>query len=294
MERRIYWIRIEEGIKIVKQELEEWYQNLNNQRDDYKAETKQGNFILRFGEIILLLSAFFILPLILDRIFGLNPGISFLMSMPLGFLLIIIGNKINKGVSISDLSFTQEAFLKVFESMKFIEGGHSNEAERRLSKLEKKINIPASVYQFDELTKEANDNIGRLKQNIKERLVPNVAQSGYKGDIQKVNTILEKFAKYLLKPTVSELKDLNESMEGLPKIEIVMPSFFVRYPNLRLPSIITTFGFLAFVLSYLSSYLSVKFFGVTQDNALQFGATIFAGIFGTLSLVYVTVKYAAH
>lgn len=279
---------------------EEKYRNLKIRRGLYKVATKQGNSIRRLGVILLLSSAFFILPLILERIFGLNPALSFFIGMPLGFLLINIGDKINNRVPISDLSFTEEAFLNVFESMKCIEGGYSNEAVKRLSKFEKQIFIPTSGYQFDELTKEANVNIGRLKQNIKERLVPNVAQIGDKGDIKKVHTILEKLAKYLLlflssetKPTVSELKELNESMAELPEIEKATspakPPFFVRYPNLRLPSIITIFGFLAFVLSYLSSYLSVKFFDAQHDAALQFGATIFGAIFGTLSIVYVTI-----
>lgn len=83
------------------------------------------------------------------------------------------------------------------------------EAAKRLSKFEKQLIEPEFKGElWENLTKEANQNMGLLKWNIKERLIPSMRQ-GTEEDIKKAYSILEKFAQYLLNPTVSELKNIN-------------------------------------------------------------------------------------
>ncbi len=184
---------------------------------------------------------------------------------------------------IKDVSYTKRLQNMVTLSIGWDEFSRI-EAAKRLSKFEKQINIPThySDSLWDELTKDASENLHHLKQNIKERLIPSITQSGDKENIQKVHSIIEKFAEYLLNPTVVELKGLNESISKLePKIEKATSPFLVRYPHLRLP-----FSIIGFIFcGTLVSYLSVKFMNVTNDTALLAGV----GVFTALCALYVGI-----
>ena len=277
-------------------ELSDAYERLSKRRELYKKATQRGDSISGIG-VLILLSSIFVLPWFPEGYFNLlylSKGGIIMGGIMIGVLFWLIGQMINRRVSAPPkLSAGEEEFLKVFEALKNIEmyreqGTVSSrtEAAKTLSKVEGDMLEPSSISAYSlwqALTKEVDEELRFLKRNLKERLIPSVTQ-GKAEDIEKAYSITEKFAKYLLKPTASEVRGLNESMSELkPSLEekvSPLPSFD-RHPNLRHFIVLTTFG----LSGLLVFYIGVNFLHTSIDNAYIAGTALF----GTLTAGYIAI-----
>ncbi len=147
------------------------------------------------------------------------------------------------------------------------------EAAKKLSKFEKRIDEPSwerSPF-WERLTKEETENLRLLKRNTTEKLLPNITQ-GNEEDVKKAYIIIETLAKYLLNPTISELRNLNKSMSELtlypPEKSRLIP--FFGHPYMRHIGLIIIFVFAGFMVFYLG----VHVVGVSTDNAYIAGTAL--------------------
>jgi hypothetical protein len=266
------------GENLVSKELSDSYERLKKKHELYKKATKYGNILKWSGAIIFVLSLFSVIPRILEAYFGIKIDYSFFGGMALGGLLAFIGERINQRTPIT-FPIEEEEFLNVYESLGDIEIYRKDridsrfEAAKKLSKFEKRINEPSWEHShlWERLTKEDTENLRLLKRNTKEKLLPNITQ-GNEDDVNKAYIIIEILAKYLLNPTVSELRNLNKSMSELtlyPSEKSRLIPFF-GHPYMRHFGSIIFFVFLGFLVFYLGIHVV----GVSTDNAYIAGTTL--------------------
>ena len=271
---------------MIKQELKDAHGRLTEKRKFYKKETRLGNSLAVLGVLI------FAFSFILLKFFGAK----LLGITAFGVILVYIGGKVNNRRILVPLrlSATEEEFLKVFEALhnldtyfKYKIEFSKIEAARKISKFEGSIHDSTSVQTlWKELTKDRDEHLPLLKQNLRERLLP-IINWGREEEIKRAFPVIEKIAEYLLNPTVSGLEDLNKLMSGLPKKEKVPISFFERYPKLlRYASVELLVGLLiVLVISFVAYYIGVKFLNTSIGSAY----TAAAGLLGALIVVYVTI-----
>lgn len=281
---------------MVRKELSEASERLTTRRKLHKKAIRRGNFFRWVGSVLFLFSLIPIIPGVIDFLFG--PA-TFLFSWVggsiFGLLLERFGNRINRRVHAPPgLILEEEDFLKVVETLKNIDTYQKEgiefskiEAIKNLSKVGEHIKEPAwSLYSlWKALTKDVNNNLRLLKQNLKERLIPNI-EKGEKEDVDKAYAIIEVFAKYLLNPTISQLMALNDSMSDLKLPSLIVyapsksPSLFDRHPKLRHFLVILIFGFCGIFVFHLG----INFLYVSVDTAyISSTAT-----FGALTAAYIT------
>lgn len=278
---------------MVSKELSDAYERLTTRRELYRKAVKPGNSLSGLGSIIFLLTLIPIIPSFLQAYFKIDFLYSFMGGILFGLLLIVIGQKINRRAPLPPkLSIEEEEFLKLVKSLKNIETYQKQgieflriEAVKGPSEVERHMTEPSwsSYSLWQVFTKDVNENLHLLKRNLKERLLPSITQ-GKEEDIKKAYSIIEKFAKYLLNPTVSELKDLNESMSELkPVLKEKAPliPFFERHPYTRHLSILLINGFCGFLVFHIG----VNFLHVSTDNAYIAGTALF----GTLTAGYMAI-----
>lgn len=278
---------------MVSKGLSDAYERLTTRRELYRKAVKRGNSLSGLGAVIFLLSIIPVIPAILQVYFKIDFLYSFMGGILFGLLLIGIGQKINRRVPLPPkLSIEEEELLKLVESLKNIETYQKQgidfsriEAVKGLSEVERHITEPSwsSYSLWQVFTKDVNENLHLLKRNLKERLLPSITQ-GKEEDIKKAYSIIEKFAKYLLNPTVSELKDLNESMSELKQVlkeKAPLIPFFERHPYMRHLSILLINGFCGFLVFHIG----VNFLQVSTDNAYIAGTALF----GTLTAGYMAI-----
>ncbi|MCZ7400054.1 MAG: hypothetical protein O8C62_10355 [Candidatus Methanoperedens sp.] len=259
---------------MVSQELLEAYERLLKRKELNEGAIKTGNLIQKLAVPIIIISFIYI---IVSTTFNLpHPDIEFAGGLILAVLVSVIGQKIiDRKTHLAPFFIEEQEFLNAVDSLKYIETFQKDgieysrtEAAERLSKFEEQLAEPKFEGElWKNLTKEANENIRLLKQNFNERLIPSITQ-GKKEEINKVSSIIEKFAKYLLNPTVSEVKDLNKSMLELnlyqpEKSRIVS---FLGHPYMRHACFLVIFIVCGIFAYYLSKQL-----GSTNDSAISSG-----------------------
>lgn len=274
---------------MIKQELKDAHGRLTEKRKFYKKETRLGNSLAVLGVLI------FAFSFILLKFFGAK----LLGITAFGVILVYIGGKVNNRRILVPLrlSATEEEFLKVFEALHDLDTYFNKridfskiEAARKISKFERSIHDPTSVQTlWKELTKDRDEHLPLLKQNLRERLLP-IINWGREEEIKRAFPIIEKIAEYLLNPTASVLEDLNELMSELPtckKEKVPLIPFFERYPKLlRYASVELLVGLLiVLVISFVAYYIGVKFLNTSIGSAY----TAAAGLLGALIVVYVTI-----
>ena len=279
---------------MVSEELFEINKRLEQKLQLYKKATKRGRNIYKLGAIIILLALLYyvIIALSLAGLL-LVKSISFytwiggsIIGFFIGFLLVTIGTREkSRNAQLAPFAIRELFFLKIFGALNDIEtyqkegyGQSRRDAADKLSKFEEEIKEPVFVLDslWESLTEEENENLRLFKRNIKERLNPNITQ-GNEEEIEKVHSILEKIAKYLINPTITELDNLNKSISELKlyyKTDSLMPKL-IRSPELRHAFFIILFVSISFFISYLS-----KKAGVSTDYAYIGGITLFVGLTG--------------
>lgn len=277
---------------MVSKNISDAYRRLVKQRELYIKATRWGNFISLLGIIIFLLSTIPIIPIILVALFKIDVLYSILGGFFFGFMLIQVGEKINRKVGISKLSPEEKEFLKIFKVLENIETYQKQkieftrfEAEKLLSKFDKNLIEPSgsSYSLWRGLTKETNENLRLFKRNLNEILIPNITQGDEK-DMKKACFVLEKFAKYLLNPTVPGLEGLNNTISGLklfPKEKAQVIPFFERYPILPHILVLLLNGFSGF----LAFYVGINIVHISTEIAYLAGTALF----GTLTAGYIAI-----
>ena len=286
------------SFKMVKQELVDAYERLITRRELHEKATRRGNSISGLGAVILFGSAIPIIPAILGVFLEIDFLHSYIGGMLFGLLLMVSGQIINRKVSAPpSLSVNEKEFLKAFEVLKNLDTYFKNgiefskiEASKNLSKVERDMTEPSngSRVLWNALTRDVNENLRLLKRNLKERLLPSISQ-GKQDEIKKAYSITEKIAEYLLNPTVSELKDLNESMSELRSYVEEKPPlvpFFERHPKLRHASVELIFG----VVGFAVYYIGIEFLNISTDTAYIAGTAVF----GTLTAGYMAIVGRKH
>ena len=250
-----------------KTELDDAYKKLESQRVLHKRATRFGNSAGKLGLLILLFSVVLIIPGLL-QLFGIPFLYTLAGGVLLGLLLIVIGGRSYRKNTVlaPSLSFTEEAFLAVFEALKKLDTYLTTEdgiefarveAAKSISRVGKTLREPSDGYLWMALTKDLNDQLRLLKQNIEAKMVP-IVTKGKKEDLEKVYPAIENLAQYLLNPTTQSLKDLNDSTPQLiprfedrvPRISLLWNFQYQGHPILQYATIEFVFGFIAF-LAYL-------------------------------------------
>lgn len=257
---------------MIKQGLKDVYDRLTEKRKLYKKETRLGNSLAGLGVLI------FAFSFILLKFFGAK----LLGITAFGVILVYIGGKVNNRRTLVPLilSATEEEFLKVFGALHDLDTYYNKkiefskiEAARKISKFERSIHDPtSSLTLWKELTKDRDEHLHLLKQNLRERLLP-IINWGREEEIKRAFPIIEKIAEYLLNPTASVLEDLNKLMSGLPyKKEKVPIPFFERHPKLlRYVSVELLFG----LVSFVAYYNGVKSQNISTDSAYTTAWAVF-------------------
>ena len=276
---------------MIKQGLKDVYDRLTEKRKFYKKETRLGNSLAGLGVLI------FAFSFILLKFFGAK----LLGITAFGVILVYIGGKVNNRRILVPLilSAAEEEFLKVFEALHDLDTYFNKRidfskivAARKISKFESSIYDPTSVQTlWKELTKDRDEHLHLLKQNLRERLLP-IINWGREEEIKRAFPIIEKIAEYLLNPTASVLEDLNELMSGLPdkNKEKVPISFFERYPKLRYANVELLVGLLIVLVSFVAYiYIGVKFLNTPIGSAYTAAAGLLGALLGALIVAYVTI-----
>jgi hypothetical protein len=277
---------------MVKQELLDAYERLDTKRKLYEKATRLGNSFIAIGALILFSSIVPIMPMIhaqlLFKLFGIIIDLLplWLGSILFGFILIIIGTKLNKRTHIpTRLSSEEEAFLKVVESLKDLDTYCKQkiefskvEAVKKLSNVERMIYEPSAGSRslWQALSEDRNQDLRLLKQNLRERLPPTINQGGMEG-IEKAYPVIEKFAEYLRNPEPLSLKDINETMSKLPpyaKKKAQLIPFFERHPKLRYAGIEFIFGLVSLVAYYIGTHV----INISPENVYPLACTIWVSL----------------
>jgi hypothetical protein len=288
---------------MVKQELVEVYEKLDIRRKLYQKATRLGNSFIAVGFLIFFSSIVPVTPSILSvllfRLFGITfNDVSFrylwLGCGLLGFSLIMIGIKLNKRTPIPPrLSVNEEEFLNVFESLNDLDTYFKEkiefskvEAIKKLSRVENHFYEPSSSSRslWKALSKDRDEDLHLLKRNLKQKLIPTIKQGGIK-EIKKAYSIIEKIAAYLLNPTDTALKALNDSMSELSSyVEEKAPPipFFERHPKLRYAGVEFIFAFVGFV----AYYTGTVFLNISTEHAYYLAW----GIWATLTAGYMATR----
>lgn len=277
---------------MVKRELKEAYEKLIKKRELYGKRPSLGNSLIGLGFLIFVFSLLPLIPIILSelllRIFGVIVDIIPLVfgGAAFGLILVWIGIKVNKKIPAPpSLSPAEEEFLNVYETLENLDTYlnekvefSKNEAIKKLSKVERRIYEPSSTSGslWKELTKDRDEGLHLLKQNLKERLLPTINQGGIE-ETEKTYPIIEKFAEYLLNPTTLTVKKLNESISKLPSPHVeVTPliPFFRRHPKLRYAGIEFIFG----LVSVTAYYTGTNFLNLSLDITYPLAWSIWIGL----------------
>jgi len=282
---------------MVNKKLLDSYESLNKQDEIYKTATRQPYFIIFLtGFIIILLSFIPFLPIFISGFFGINILYSIACSLFFGLLLMALSLSFGHILPLpTPLSINEQKFFKVVESLKDIENYLNQkekinfskiQAAKKLSKIEKKIKAPPrNDYSFwKALMKENIDSLGRFKFYFKKRLIPNLIK-GNDEDLIKVYAIIEKFAKFLLEPTLSELKVINENMSDLNEFpsEESQLKLFIIHPYMKHAYILIFF----IICGY-----SVYFLGLKVGASIDTSYTVGIGLFGTLIAGYLVLIFS--
>lgn len=279
--------------KLEDKELLDIYESLNKKLElSKKARNRIVSYTLKIGFIIFFFTAILVIPIILEGYFEINFFYSYPGGLLFGLLLIAVSYYLGRPWP-PKLSINEHKFFKVVESLKDIETYQKEkidfsrfEAAKKLSKVERQIRDPTGNENFfwKALMKENIDSLYQFKTNFKERLLPNLIR-GNDEDLRKTIFIIEKFAKYLYNPTISELKDLNKymlEMNQYPPEESQLKTIF------RHPYMIHLYVILFLIGSgYFVFHLGIKV-GASIDTAYMVGI----GLFGTLTTAYLALFIA--
>lgn len=267
---------------MVSQELSEAYGRLSIKAKLHKDAIKLGSFITKLGNSIIILSFIFIF--VPSTLIPLEPGSMLIGGFTLGILLLYIGQKvIDRKTHLAPLSLEEQEFLNFVDSLNYIETFKKDgiefsriEATKILSEFVKQLKEPNFEDKlWKNLTQEANENLRLLKKNIKEKLIPCIAQ-GKKGDTDKASLIIQGLAKYLLNPTVSEVKDLNKSMlelDSYPPEKSRLVPFFGH------PYMYHVYFLIFFIACGIFAYYLSKHLGSSTDSAIS------NGLYATVALI---------
>ena len=242
-------------------------------------------YINKIGSIILLFSVIPIIPIILEEAFEISFILSYVIGLIFGIILVKVSNHIGSPWP-PRLSLIEKNFIIIIESLECIKEYYENGVEfsrvgaaRKLSKVERQLNGPTNDYRFwGALMKEDIDCLSQLKLNFRNRLIPNLIR-GDDEDLNQVYLILKKFAKYLLNPTISQLKELNVHISKLntyPPKESQLKTIF-RHTYLQhfyVLIILSSAGYFVFNIGLI--------IGASIDNAYLAGV----GSFGTILTMY--------
>lgn len=286
---------------MVSEELFEINKRLEQKLQLYKKATKRGRNINKLGAIIILLALLYyiIIALSLSGLL-LVKSISFytwiggsIIGFFIGFLLVTIGTREkSRNAQLAPFAIRELFFLKIFGALNDIEtyqkegyGQSRRDAAKKLSEFQEEIKEPVFVLDslWESLTEEENENLRLFKRNIKERLNPNITQ-GNEEEIEKVHSILEKIAKYLINPTITELDNLNKSISELKlyyEKDSLMPKL-AQSPKLRHAFFLIVFVIISIFISFVG-----KKVGVSTDYAYIGGITLF-GVQSTLYGMFIS------
>ena len=203
-------------------ELLESYKNFKKTQNDSKSDSKRIKYYInQIGFIIVLFSAIPIIPIILEEAFEISFFLSYVIGLIFGIILVNVSNHMGSPWA-PRLSSIEKNFIIIIESLECIERYQEHkvefsrfEAARKLSKVERQLNRPTRNYRlWGALMKDDIDCLSQLNLNFRNELIPNLIR-GNDEDLNQVYFIIEKFAKYLLNPTISQLKELNVHMSKL-------------------------------------------------------------------------------
>lgn len=280
---------------MVNKKLLETCDSLNKKNEIYKKATKQPYYIIfLLGLIILLLSLIPFLPILLSGFFGINLLYSIAIGLFFGLLLMAISLRFGHILPLPPkLSINELEFFKVIESLKDIENYQKEkinfsktQAAKKLSKIEKRIKAPPrnDYSLWKALMKENIDSLGRFKFYFKKRLIPNLIK-GNDENLIEVSAIIEKFAKFLVDPTLSQLKEINEKMSELNEFpsEESQLKLFIIHPYMKHAYIL-----IFFIICGCSVYL----LGLRVGASIDTSYTVGIGLFGTLIAGYLVLIFS--
>ena len=284
---------------MVNEKLSVSHERSKERYESFLDEIKRGEFIIKCGNIIFIISIIMIflsafLKIDINNFIGNGIVLGFFS----GFIIIIVGEIFRKrGEEKIHFPIEEAYFLSICKSLEDIKCYQKNDiksneyiklkrlkAAERLTEFEKQIREPEwKGGLWEKLTEEENKNLNILKRNINELLIPSITQDyeeEVEEEVKKAYSVMEKLAQYLLSPTISELINLNKSMSEL-KIDIPKkPSF---RPNFFHPYMVHTYVFVIIcAISYSAYHLGI-YINASIDTA--YSGTI--GLFGVLLLAYI-------
>lgn len=271
---------------MVDKQLFDIYEELNKKQELSKIDRKRIVYYINLmGLIIIIFTIIPIIPIILETYFEINFLISFVAGLFFGLIVLNVSHDIGSPWA-PRFYILDDIFMKVFESLNDIEikTKHSRiVAARKLSKIERRLSgLENHEHLFlGALMKEDIDCLNRLKLNFKERLIPNLIE-GDDEDLNEVYFIIEKFAKYLRNPTISQLNDLNEHMSKLntyPPEESHLKMIF-KHPYIK---------DLCVLILIISVGYSVFHFGLRIDTTIDTAYDAGIWTIGTLITSYLTL-----
>lgn len=258
---------------------------MDKQKRSKKDSKRIMYYINLIGFIIVLFSAIPIIPIILEETFEISFILSYVIGLIFGIILVNVSNHIGSPWA-PKLSLIEKNILIIIESLKCIESYNNDkdkfsifEASRKLSKVERQLDGPPRNYRFwSALMKEDIGCLSLLKLNFRNRLIPNLIR-GNDEDLNQVYFIIEKFAKYLLNPTISQLKELNVQMSKLntyPPEESKLKTIF-RHTYLK--------HFCVVILIISTGYFVFNI-GLTIGASIDTAYIVGIGFIGTLVTIY--------
>ena len=271
---------------MIDEELSISFDRFKKKQEFSKKDSKRiMYYINQIGSIILLFSVIPIIPIILEEAFEISFILSYVIGLIFGIILVNVSNHIGSPWA-PKLSLIEKNILIIIESLKCIESYHKDkdefsriEASRKLSKVERQLDGPTRNYRFwSALMKEDIGCLSLLKLNFRNRLIPNLIR-GNDEDLNQVYLIIEKFAKYLLNPTISQLKELNVQMSKLNTYPPEESKLKTIFKHTYLKHICISILFISLSYSVFNIGLII---GVKIDTAYMVGI----GLFGVLITIY--------
>ena len=269
-------------IILVKDDLTEICERLKKRDELYKKAVGNIDLLITLGILLVFFGFIPVIPILLNIFFNIDIKISMPISIFLGIILTVFGEREKKGrIKPPELVITERKFLNVYEALENLDTYLLNgddfsrmEAVKILQKIDKKLIEPVSSrYEFwGVLIKDYSLHLSFLKRNLSEKLIPAIN----KGEqIKLAYSITEDLAEFLINPGYTELINLNVNVSNLPT---VISEKEPKIPLLQKRPIIKHIIIIAFFisLSYSAYYLGPKYLHISTNTSYTTAGMMFA------------------
>jgi len=269
---------------MVKRELLDIYEKLEEREDAYKRAVKFANCLIIMGFVIFISTGIGAIPWLFEYAFNAFFE-AFLGGISLSAFLIVIGAKLKRRKNIPPApSLSQKYFMTLVDALKDLDLYFEirseylkNEAVKKLSKIQRGLSdkwILSYEHPIIDLLRDKIEELRKLGKDIEEKLIPAVKQGG-ESHLRMSYAIMERLARFFINPSEQELTEINRLLSKLPSYRKKegLIALLAQYPKLRDISVISLIALGSSISCYMLAYLHL----ISNDTAFNGAITLILG-----------------